>query len=277
MTVSRRTLLGAALSGGAVAAVGLPAAHAATIGPNPPLEAPRLLVDPRAPRGFLDGACIALRALGLGGIAVVEPPSDAALTESIAWLTARRGRRIIAMVGDSQAILMQQMAPAGRVRWLSLAQHGSSSEAAFANRHRVTALPANRGLARRLAVELAAAGADFAVFDQPLGGGGTAPGAAVPGFISHRDEDGLLHLAGLSAAEGCTGLDRPTTGLAPYASCATTAATGLGWERALGEALALIAADRWPQQAAEAQQIFAGRGRRTAAAAAALTSFVIAS
>jgi hypothetical protein len=238
MIMSRRRLLGAALTGASLAAVGLPVGRA-TAGTGSLAEAPRLLVDPAAPQGFVDGARVALKTLGLGGIAVVERPSDSTLADHVAWLTARPGRRAIGLIGDSEAFLMQQMAPAGRVRWLSLAQHRASPDGTFGSRHRVTSLPGNRGLSRRLADELTRAEVDYVVFDQPVGG-------------SWPSED-----------------TPPQRGVA--------AAGGLGWDVALGEALALIAADRWPSQPPQAAQVFAGQGRRPGGPTTALTSFVMAS
>ena len=134
MTITRRTLLRAAMAGGAVAAVGLPisAARATTAG------APvRLLVGGHTPSSFVEN----VRA-GLGGMTAELQAADAA--EGVAWLQAAPGRRLIGLVDTSDAVLVQQLARDGRLRWLAGGHHSQSFDD---HRHGIDNLPASHGLA----------------------------------------------------------------------------------------------------------------------------------
>lgn len=179
MSISRRRLIGATLGGGAIAAVSLPVAWAAGSDRPvaPPQYPPRLLLGDGAPDAFVEGARLALAATGLGvtGSQVVHHGEVDTLADSIAWLQAGCGRRLIGLMDDAEATLMQQMARDGRLRWLSLAHHSQGTGNDFHSRHVVTALPSNGGLAHALAVDLAAAGRDFLVTDRPVGASTAAP------------------------------------------------------------------------------------------------------
>ena len=123
-----------------------------------------------------------------------------ALAASVAWLAARPGRRMLGLLQDADAVLLDQMARDGALRCLSSAQHCRGGGADAPVRHRITALPSNAGL-----------------------------------------------LADASAA------------------------TGGEWSAALGRALALIAAERWPGHPQDAGGGGAGAGPY------AMRSFVFAS
>jgi hypothetical protein len=278
MRLSRRTLIGAALTGGSIAAIGLPVAWTGAGGRSaqPPSEAPRLLIDADAPRDFVDSTQATLQAIGFGETdsRTVDHADAATLVETLAWLTARDGRRVIGLLRNAEATLVQQLARNGSIRWLSLAQHGLGGFAAFDSRHRITGVPSNRGLARRLAIELAASGIDFAVDDHPLIAGSEITPRQAAGFASHRGDAGPVHLAGMSTAAGCQTLGQS---LSAYTACARGAALGRSWETVMGEGLGLIAGGRWPEHPVEPAQLFAGRGTRGGAGTRALTSFVIAS
>ena len=163
MIISRRTLIGVALTGGAAAALGVGAAWAAPVGAAGPLtEAPRLLVDAAIPAAFVDGARSSLANFGLG--LDVHQAQDA-LVDTIAWLGAGKGRSVIGLTATAEAILVQQMVRDGRTRWLSLAHHVRAGESA-GRRHSVDDLPGNRGLEAELAT---AGGAWDAALGRALG------------------------------------------------------------------------------------------------------------
>jgi hypothetical protein len=244
MMISRRAVLGAALTGGAIAAAGtLPAWATDADGmAAAPVEAPRLLVDSAMPAAFAEAATAALTASGLGGggTVVIDGDGTAALAASAAWLAARPGRRLVGLVKDADGILFHQFARTDRTHWLSIGHHGQSEELAFQSRHRIVGLSFNRGLARTLAADLAASSADFTVTDQPM-------------------------------------MDHAGPVAAPFAVRSDTPAAARGWETTLGETLGWIAAGRWPAHPPEPGQTFSGRGIRDATRTFAVTSFVIAS
>ncbi len=159
-----------------------------------------LLLDPAAPPDFATAAGRALAAVGLAVTHRVTGEDGHALAASVAWLAAQPGRRMLGLLQDADAVLLDQMARDGALRCLSSAQHCRGVGGDAPVRHRITALPSNAGL-----------------------------------------------LAGERAANGG------------------------GWSAALGQALALIAAERWPGRTQDATGGGAGAGPY------ALRSFVFAS
>ena len=155
MIISRRTLIGVALTGSAAAALGVGTAWAApAFSASAVTEAPRLLVDAATPAAFVDGARSSLARFGLG---MDTYPAEGALVDSVAWMGAGNGRSIIGLTATAEAVLVQQMVRDGRTRWMSLAHHVGIGETALDRRHCVDGLAGNRGLE----AELAAAGSDW--------------------------------------------------------------------------------------------------------------------
>jgi hypothetical protein len=162
MTIGRRCFVAGALA--SVAATGLHAQPAAARIPPASPDPVMLLLDPDAPGAFVAAAAGTLAASGLpvidrraGDIAVVAA--------SVAWLAARPGRRIVGLLSDADAVLLDQFTRDAAIRCLSSAQHCGDGGA---SRHRITALSSNAGLARLLVNELAAAGTNFSVAAEPL-------------------------------------------------------------------------------------------------------------
>nr|WP_294524012.1 hypothetical protein [uncultured Rhodopila sp.] len=160
MIFGRRTFVA-----GTLAVLGAAAARPATAHVSP--EA-LLLLDPAAPPAFRN-------ALAASRLSFIDRRAGdiSVLADSVAWLTARPGRRMVGLLGDADAVLLDQFTRDGAIRCLSSAQHCGS---AGTSRHRITALSTNAGLGRSLANELAAAGTNFAVVSEPL----VTPRAAVP-------------------------------------------------------------------------------------------------
>ncbi|TAN79150.1 MAG: hypothetical protein EPN20_00555 [Magnetospirillum sp.] len=115
MRLSRRALLGAALSGGGLAALGAVPAWALPSGTS------LLLVDPsvtaRAARDVR-------KALGIAGPTLTVTGPEI-LADAAGWLAAAPGRRVVGLVTDGDGILFQQMVPRGSARWRPAAHHGS--------------------------------------------------------------------------------------------------------------------------------------------------------
>nr|WP_294511560.1 hypothetical protein [uncultured Rhodopila sp.] len=234
MTFGRRAFCAGALAG--VAAAGIaPRSAAARISSTAP-DPVMLLLDPDAPPAFIAAATGALAASRLS---VIDRRGGEArvLVESVAWLAARPGRRMVGLLSDADAVLLDQFTRDGAIRCLSSAQHCGSAGASGQSRHRITALPSNAGLARLLADELAAAGTNFSVVTEPL----TRPGIA-----------------------------GPVTKIPASAHRA-----GSGWEAVLGGTMAMIAAGNWPNQTPDRRAAFESHGAATETFA--LRSFVFAS
>jgi hypothetical protein len=197
-----------------------------------------LLVDPDAPPALMAAAAGILAASRLS---IIDRPAGngSGLAESVAWLAARPGRRIIGLLNDADAVLLDQLTRDGGIRCLSSAQHCESTGASGQSRHRITALSSNAGLARLLAAELGAAGANFSVE---------------------------------AAAPGTPCMDAPLPKLPPQADPA-----GRGWDDTLGRVLAMIAAGSWPIRAPDVPSAFQGRGEFFATETVSLRSFVFAS
>jgi hypothetical protein len=232
MTCGRRSFVAGATAAGLHTRAA--AARLSSAVPDPVM----LLLDPGAPRAFMAAAAGTLAALRLSVIDR-RAVDGSRLAESVAWLAARPGRRMIGLLNDADAVLLDQITRDGAMRCLSSAQHCESTGASGQSRHRITALSSNAGLARLLAVELAAAGTHFSVEAVPPG----APRSAAP--------------------------------LAEVTAPADLA--GRGWEDTLGRVLAMIAADRWPEQGPEVPGTRSGRGARSGNGMVALRSFVFAS
>ncbi len=118
MRLSRRALLGAALSGGSLAALGAMPAWAK---PHAAGSSSLLLVDPSATARAVQDA---RKALGVSGpvLTVAGPES---LTTAADWLAAMPGRRVAGLVAHGDGILFQQMVPRGSARWLPATRHVS--------------------------------------------------------------------------------------------------------------------------------------------------------
>ncbi|MDO8608100.1 MAG: hypothetical protein Q7R40_16310 [Phaeospirillum sp.] len=115
MRLSRRALIGAALGGGSLAALGAVTPAWAT--PSGDGASSLLLVDPSV-------TAETRRALGKGAASLtVKGPET--LAEAALWLAAKPGRRVMGLVADGDGILFQQMVPRGSARWLSLTHHAS--------------------------------------------------------------------------------------------------------------------------------------------------------
>nr|WP_294555973.1 hypothetical protein [uncultured Rhodopila sp.] len=236
MSSGRRSFLAGALAG--IAAAGLHTRPAAArLSPAEP-DPVMLLVDPGAPPAFMAAAAGILAASRLS-IIDRRPGDGSDLAESVAWLAARPGRRIVGLLNDADAVLFDQLTRDGAIRCLSSAQHCESTSAYGQSRHRITALSSNAGLAGMLAAELAAAGTHFSVASVPLGMPRIA--APLPEIPARADR------------------------------------AGRGWEDTLGTVLAMIAAGSWPKLAPDVPGTFDGRGARGRWETLALRSFVFAS
>jgi hypothetical protein len=236
MTFGRRSFVAGALAG--AAAAGLPARPAAACLSTAARDPVMLLLDPGAPPAFAAAAAATLAASGLP-ILDRRAGDGAGLAETVGWLAASPGRRIIGLLSDADAVLLDQLSRDGAVRCLSAAQHCESTGASGQSRHRITALSSNAGLARLLAFDLAAAGTHFSVASE-------APGTS-------------------------------RSGAAPAVVPAQAEPAGRGWEDTLGRVLAMIAAGRWPSRAPDAACAFDGRGSRCIEETFSLRSFVFAS
>jgi hypothetical protein len=107
-------MLGGALGGGALAALGgLPAAAFPAARPGATL----ILAHPSAGPGFAG----AVAAWTGGTVRTVAGPET--LAEAAGWLAAAPGRRVVGLVDAAHGVLFQQMAPRGRVAWLSESHH----------------------------------------------------------------------------------------------------------------------------------------------------------
>lgn len=114
MRLSRRAVLGGTLGGGTLAALsGLPAAAFPAARPGATL----ILAHPSAGPGFAG----AVAAWTGGTVRTVTGPET--LAEAANWLAAAPGRRVVGLVDAAHGVLFQQMAPRGRVAWLSEAHH----------------------------------------------------------------------------------------------------------------------------------------------------------
>jgi hypothetical protein len=233
MSFSRRFFVAGALAG--AAASGLHGRQAAARVALAEAEPIMLLVDAGAPPAF---AAAAAGTLAASGLSVIDRRAGdgSGLTESVAWLAAWPGRRIIGLLSDGDAVLLEQMTRDGAIRCLSSAQH---CESADASRHRITALSSNTGLARLLAIELAAAATNFSVASEPPG---------TPRLTAPLPE-----------------------------VVAPAALGGRGWEHRLGRVLAMIAAGSWPARAPDLPGTFSGRGARSYTETLSLRSFVFTS
>ncbi len=236
MTIGRRAFVAATLAGAATAALpaGPASARILPARPDPVL----LLLDASAPAAFREGAGSVLPAANLLLAGRSAGDDGAALVDSIAWLAARPGRRMVGLLRDADAVLLEQMTRDGAIRCLSAAQHCQGGEAAVQSRHRITALASNAGLAGALAGQLAATGAAFSVVSERPGG--------AHGDTFRQD------IVAAAAAQG-------------------------GWEGALGRTLALIAAGHWPEQTPDEPALFTGGAGHSGAGPFALRSFVFAS
>lgn len=111
MRLSRRALLGAALSSGSLVALGAIPSWAMPLGTDP---SSLLLVDSKAtPRQIQETR----ERLGVSGpILTVTGPET--LAEAARWL-ATPGHRVAGLVAHGDGILFQQMVPRGNARWLA--------------------------------------------------------------------------------------------------------------------------------------------------------------
>lgn len=134
MNLSRRMLLGAAMAGGAVAAVGLPLSAARATAAGEPV---RLLVGGHTPSSFVESVRV-----GLGGMTAELQVGGG--MDGVAWLQAAPGRRLIGLMDTADAVLVQQLARDGRLRWLASGHHSQSLDD---HRHGIDSLPASHGLA----------------------------------------------------------------------------------------------------------------------------------
>ncbi|MGE5548559.1 MAG: hypothetical protein ACM33T_16755 [Solirubrobacterales bacterium] len=176
MTISRRALLGAALAGGSVAALGALPAMAFGRGPaSASASAPLVLVDPAVDPAF--GAMAA----GNGG-RVVTVGGFADLSRAASWLTATPGGRLVGLLSEADGLLLRQMVSAD-TRWLAQAHHCEGGHGGYDSRHQIACLPSSRGLGRHLAADLAAASADFTVVEAPVAGEAVA--AATPSPVAN--------------------------------------------------------------------------------------------
>lgn len=151
MSLSRRALLGAALGGGSLVALGGMPVWAFGKATAP---AERLVL-------VAGGADPAFAVAAQGGQAVTVTGLDA-LYAAAGWLTARPGRRLVGLLSEADGMVLRQLVPASS-EWLALGHHREGGSGAFHSRHQITALPASRGLAGHLAAELTAQSRDFSV------------------------------------------------------------------------------------------------------------------
>jgi len=231
---------GAVVATGAIPAVAEDLGAALAVPPDSLL----LHVDSSAPAAFIEGAKRTLAAAGFANSRTVVTDGSRIdlVAESAVWLAARPGRRLIGMVRDSDAVVLQQLARDGGLRWLSIGHHGLGGGAAIESRHQMTLLDTNRGLAGLIAADLAAEGASFLVTETPVG------------------------------AEIARGSSILSDAVTPASRSGAP-----GWGGTLAEALVLIAAGRWPDQPPGVARRYAGFGTRSGIGGGPLTSFVIAS
>lgn len=161
MTMSRRALFGAALGGGSMVALGGMPAWAFAGAARVTAPSDRLVLVAR-------GADPAFAVAAARGGRVVTVDGIAALSDAARWFAARPGRRLVGLLSEADGVLLRQLVPAGS-DWLALGHHREGGPGGFHSRHRITALPASRGLARHLAADLAAQASDFSVTEMAAG------------------------------------------------------------------------------------------------------------
>lgn len=138
MSLSRRTFIGAALGGGALATFG--GVHAWALGNTAKAAAERLvLVAPEADPEFAAAAA--------QGAPVVVVRGAAGLAEAAGWMAAQPGRRLVGLLDEADGTVLRHLVPAGSP-WLALGHH---REAGGHSRHLFNDLPASAGLDRYLA------------------------------------------------------------------------------------------------------------------------------
>ncbi|MBI5111007.1 MAG: hypothetical protein HZA68_03435 [Rhodovulum sp.] len=240
MTISRRILLGgalygsAALAGSALAGSAWAGAAIAAASPSP-APSPRppadvlVLVDPAAAPSFAAAA-------GRGG-PVMLADGLPSLVAAAAWLGAEPHRRLVGFVSEAHGVLFRQMLP-GAAAWLALGHHRVGGTGDHHSRHRLTVLPASRGIGRHLAAALAGEVADFSVTE-----------------------------AGIGAPDSTAGI----TALTPAASVRP-----IGWPARLGDLLGRVADGSWQPDPIAPPRTYAGRGSRGPGRDVALASLVVA-
>ncbi|CAA7625573.1 exported hypothetical protein [Candidatus Terasakiella magnetica] len=117
MRLSRRTLLGAALTGGSAVAVA--GALPALAKPVELASETLVLVDPSVSSAFSEG----LGRVWVGQVAIRPVTGSETLGQAAAWLAAGPGRQVVGLVGDADGVIFQQRIERGSVRWMSSAHH----------------------------------------------------------------------------------------------------------------------------------------------------------
>lgn len=196
MSLSRRALLGAALGGGSLAALGGMPAWAAGGGTRVIAPSDRLVLVAR-------GADPSFAASAAQGARVMEVEGMAGLSDAARWLSARPGRRLVGLLTEADGLVLRQLVPAG-CDWLAFGHHREGGEGGFHSRHQIAMVPASRGLARRLAADLAAQARDFSVTEA-----GVTADPRDPVVAAARASDGWEAALGDALGRIATGRWRP--------------------------------------------------------------------
>lgn len=199
MMLSRRALLGAALGGGSMVALGNMPAWAFPANVTAPAD--RLVLVAR-------GVDPAFAAAAARGSRVITADGVAALSDAAQWFAARPGRRLVGLLSEADGVLFRQWVPASS-QWLALGHHREGGPQGAYNRHQITTLPASRGLARHLAAELAAQASDFSVTELPAE---VAASAVAPAARASESWEASL---GEALGRVAAGLWRPASAEAP--------------------------------------------------------------
>lgn len=248
MQIPRRSILKSMMAGSAILAYGLPRFSFATA------------AEPIAPRDIM------LLTAGTSGrfdLGVQE----AGAVDSIAFgnglpdagallrlFSKAQGKRLVGLMSDAAYVLFSELARDAGVVQMFEGRHMVAADGSSGN-HALHPVPGFHGTAQMLAAALVQGNAGFAITEAPLGGSGRALRGvdwSLLGFASYRvagaapQDEIWLHLSGLGIGQGCDelGVDpdqaealRCWRTVAPPASGASQ-----GWEQALGQALAGLAA-----------------------------------
>jgi len=246
MTITRRSILKSMMAGGALAGLGLPKL---TLGADTEREAhPVVLVSLGNVPRFAQGAG---RAGAYGEYILGRHIPELSKVQTL--FATQRGKRLVGLMNDGAYALFAELArDAGARQWVE----GRHTEQGEQTRHALQSVAGFHGAAEPLAAALATPDNSFAITEVPLGAADTlgmrTGDWTTYGFTSYRVNtvptpgNIWLHLAGVDLAQGCEALDvdpQQAELLRCWRSYAPSVTEGgAGWQAALGQTLAGLAA-----------------------------------
>ncbi len=218
MDVDRRGLMKGLLAGGTLLAMGVPAWAFEARPARRPKRCLLVLGGTSADEAFAGGACAAYTGLTSEALRTVQLNGGllTGMDRIVTLLDRSRGTRMIAVMDDASAVIFLELARAAGVRLLSMGTHVCFSDDVCSLRHAWATTSPAHGVGGVLASQLADDHGGFSITEDFLHAQretGTLSSWSAPGFVSYRlteSESVHLHSSGLSLADGCRLIGRPS-------------------------------------------------------------------